>query len=206
MAWRSLAAAALLCVAAGAEAAEEAEQADLLKRFDAQERLDRGLSITGGTALGTKTAGDVQIEAETGTQRPARDDASRALDLLPEEAKSYIVDLPQEAEVAIRIDFALDSAAIRPEEAAKLSALCAVLRRSDIALLRIFGHTDASGGADYNLALSERRAEAVRAAMIGGCGIAAERLEAHGLGETFPIAGLPPRAGENRRVEFQIGK
>ncbi len=70
--------------------------------------------------------------------------------------------------------------------------------------IAIEGHTDNKGGADYNLALSQKRAEAVRAALVDRFGIAAGRLTATGFGETKPIETNDTIEGRarNRRVEL----
>ncbi|MEL6358078.1 MAG: OmpA family protein, partial [Bacteroidota bacterium] len=65
------------------------------------------------------------------------------------------------------------------------------------------GHTDHVGTEDYNLKLSQRRATAVRQALIE-MGIGEERLTAIGQGESAPIAdnSTPEGKAMNRRVEF----
>ena len=69
----------------------------------------------------------------------------------------------------------------------------------------IEGHTDSRGAADYNLRLSDDRARSVRAALIER-GVAEDRMEAIGYGESKPIASNQTRSGRalNRRVEFNI--
>jgi outer membrane protein OmpA-like peptidoglycan-associated protein len=65
----------------------------------------------------------------------------------------------------------------------------------------IEGFTDSVGSEDMNQALSARRAEAVRAALINQ-GVAGERLSTRGYGESFPVAGNDNASGRqmNRRV------
>lgn len=67
------------------------------------------------------------------------------------------------------------------------------------------GHTDARGSDDYNLRLSQRRAEAVRQALIDR-GAPRRQLRAVGFGESRPVASNADEPGraENRRVELQI--
>lgn len=69
----------------------------------------------------------------------------------------------------------------------------------------IEGFTDSVGSDGLNLALSSRRAEAVRNALVS-MGVAGERLSAKGLGEAFPVAGNEQSAGRqmNRRVEIVL--
>lgn len=66
----------------------------------------------------------------------------------------------------------------------------------------VYGHTDAAGSDAYNLALSVRRAEAVRTFLVEAFPIAPDRLEVAGFGESrlkYPDA---PRDARNRRVEI----
>ena len=69
----------------------------------------------------------------------------------------------------------------------------------------IEGHTDARGPDEYNIDLSERRAGAVRDALMN-VGIDPNRIQTNGLGESYPIASNETMAGmqENRRVEIVI--
>ena len=72
-------------------------------------------------------------------------------------------------------------------------------------IVEVQGHTDNVGKYDYNVDLSERRAQAVRSYLIKQ-GVPAERLSAHGYGPDKPIADNKTKAGraKNRRVEFNI--
>ena len=77
-----------------------------------------------------------------------------------------------------------------------------LLSRTSIAV-EIRGYTDSQGEADYNLRLSQRRAEAVMNYLINQ-GIVANRMRALGLGEGNPIDSNDTESGQarNRRVEF----
>lgn len=83
-------------------------------------------------------------------------------------------------------------------------------RVADVAMqcsgtLQIEGHTDSQGDAGMNLALSNARAESVRAALIDR-GIEADRLRAQGFGEVRPIADndTPIGRAENRRIVISV--
>jgi outer membrane protein OmpA-like peptidoglycan-associated protein len=81
----------------------------------------------------------------------------------------------------------------------------AFLRYPDIRLVEIQGHTDNRGNDAYNLDLSQRRADSVRAWLISA-GVSADRTVAKGYGETQPLTSNKSRNGRarNRRVQFII--
>lgn len=116
--------------------------------------------------------------------------------------KTY-VELAPEDQVNVQIRFDFDSAALRDDQKPKLATLCQALKTVDIQLFRIVGHTDAAGSASYNETLSLLRAQEVKRHLVNECGITAERLEAVGVGEQFPLDKDNPRNDVNRRVEFQ---
>jgi OOP family OmpA-OmpF porin len=98
------------------------------------------------------------------------------------------------------------SAALAAGEFASLSELADWLRTNPDLRLLLVGHTDASGGLDANTALSRRRAEAVRQALISAHGVAPDRLSAEGAGYLAPRASNATDAGRalNRRVEAVV--
>lgn len=71
--------------------------------------------------------------------------------------------------------------------------------------IRVIGHTDSQGSAAFNQRLSEQRAQALKDYLIDQ-GIAADRIEAVGMGETQPVAdnGSAEGRARNRRVELEI--
>jgi outer membrane protein OmpA-like peptidoglycan-associated protein len=71
--------------------------------------------------------------------------------------------------------------------------------------VNVIGHTDNVGDAAFNQGLSERRAQAVTAILIGG-GVSPARIRSIGAGENNPIASNLNEAGRqmNRRVEIVI--
>jgi len=108
-----------------------------------------------------------------------------------------------EYQINVRINFDLDSAALRDDQKPQLDQLCRVMRGSEIEKFRVVGHTDATGPEAYNQRLSRLRAEEVQRYFVTECGIDAARIEALGVGEQFLFDEENPAAGENRRVEFQ---
>jgi outer membrane protein OmpA-like peptidoglycan-associated protein len=96
---------------------------------------------------------------------------------------------------------------IRTESYEILDNVAIVLNENaQIVKIRIEGHTDDRGSDTYNLDLSQRRAESVRAYLIEKGGVSERRLDAVGFGETRPIKSNDDSAGRamNRRVEFTI--
>jgi outer membrane protein OmpA-like peptidoglycan-associated protein len=103
------------------------------------------------------------------------------------------------------IYFDFDSATIRPESQTVLKEISAMLHEHPDWKLQLAGNTDNIGTADFNLELSQRRAAAVKDALLSRYGIAADRLTTTGYGASRPVdsnATLEGRA-RNRRVELQ---
>lgn len=104
---------------------------------------------------------------------------------------------------AYGLHFNFDSAELRPESVQLVREIAQMLQANVGWKMQIAGHTDSTGGADYNIGLSEKRAEAVRAALVEH-GLDSRRLRAEGRGEGQPKADNDTLAGRaiNRRVEF----
>jgi len=101
--------------------------------------------------------------------------------------------------------FDYDSSEIREDAAAALRQKVAILRASPQVRLRIEGHCDERGSTEYNLALGNRRAEAIRQ-FLTGFGLSADRFEIVSFGEGRPLAqGSNEQAwSRNRRGQFVI--
>ena len=101
--------------------------------------------------------------------------------------------------------FKFDSDEILPEQKDNLDKIAEFLEKKSERDVSIEGHADSTGEDDYNLDLSERRAKAVRSALIER-GIPESRIEAVGFGETRPIVSNETAEGQrrNRRVEVII--
>ncbi|HET9484405.1 MAG TPA: OmpA family protein [Xanthomonadales bacterium] len=119
----------------------------------------------------------------------------------------------EETELEVRIElpadvlFDVDRADIRPDAAAALTDLATVVR-AWTGPVRLVGHTDSDGSDAHNLALSQRRAEAVKRWLVEHAAIDAGRFVTEGLGETAPRAANDTPAGKqaNRRVEVVVRK
>ncbi|MCU0925707.1 MAG: peptidoglycan-associated lipoprotein Pal [Hydrogenophaga sp.] len=101
------------------------------------------------------------------------------------------------------IYFDYDSFVVKPEFAATLEAHAKFLAANRTRKLALEGHTDERGGREYNLALGQKRAEAVRRA-LGLLGVSDAQVEPVSFGEEKPaVIGFSEEAyAKNRRVEF----
>ncbi|WP_027168217.1 OmpA family protein [Mesorhizobium sp. WSM3224] len=115
-------------------------------------------------------------------------------------------------DIARRIDldtlnFDFGSATISDTEVQKLdgvaNAMEKLLKKNPAETFLIEGHTDAVGTPDANLALSDRRAEAVAEALTNAFGIPAENLTTQGYGEEYLKVNTPGPNRENRRVAIR---
>ena len=106
--------------------------------------------------------------------------------------------------VALRLNFALNSATVDQASEATLREIAAALTSEQLGQynFRIEGHTDALGNDGYNLQLSRRRAESVRDELIRVYKVPANRLTAVGYGKTRPLDPADPMNPNNRRVQI----
>ena len=106
--------------------------------------------------------------------------------------------------IDLEIYFDYDSAVVGPKALPALIALGNVLSKPDFrgTIFFINGHTDARGGIEYNLGLSQRRAEAVRRVMIEQFKLAPDTLIATGFGKELLKIPEQPYADQNRRVQI----
>ncbi|MDW8246897.1 MAG: OmpA family protein, partial [Sandaracinaceae bacterium] len=137
---------------------------------------------------------------------PPRGTAEPTITLIARPRRSLVQLKPTEIIIRRQVNFATDSAEILPDSALLLSEVADVLlRHPEITSVEVQGHTDNRGGREYNMNLSQARAESVRNWLIRA-GVAPERLTARGYGDTRPIApNLTARGrARNRRVQFII--
>jgi peptidoglycan-associated lipoprotein len=101
--------------------------------------------------------------------------------------------------------FDYDESEIRDDAATALRAKVDILRASPEVRIRIEGHADDRGSTEYNMALGNRRAEAIRAFLVG-FGLAENRFEIVSFGEGRPLQQGDSEAAwaRNRRGQFVI--
>jgi outer membrane protein OmpA-like peptidoglycan-associated protein len=121
--------------------------------------------------------------------------------------RKKIVEITQKAELP-RLDFSItfgfDSAEIDQGSYTTLDTLASALKSGDLSTYRflINGHTDSKGSDEYNLALSQQRANSVVAYLVSRHDIEPARLKAIGFGETSLKDVNDGEAASNRRVEI----
>ncbi len=133
--------------------------------------------------------------------------------------------IPEEIVIDLTIFFEFDSALLKAESKSQVDALCTAIEANEAAnaaavaadpegttaaaesghgVYQIIGHTDAAGSVEYNLKLSQARADEVVRYMVRECGIDGNVLQAVGMGEGRLKDPSNPRADINRRVEIQV--
>lgn len=108
--------------------------------------------------------------------------------------------------VTLHGEYDIDKAAIRQEDKDEIAVVGEFMKKYPTTTAVLEGHTDNVGAADYNLALSKRRAQAVVDYLAENYGIDRSRLEARGYGMGRPVASNSTNEGKqaNRRVEAII--
>lgn len=113
--------------------------------------------------------------------------------------------LARDGKIAIYgIYFDFDKAELKPESQPQIDQLGILLRDNRELSVLVVGHTDNKGAFDYNLSLSQRRAQAVVDALVAGYGIEMNRITPAGAGMVSPVATNRTEDGQarNRRVEI----
>ncbi len=156
-------------------------------------------------AKGAGADGCVAVEAPVAAP-VAVVEAPAVVEVAPEVAvvAPLVVIEQQQLTIKEKIFFAPGTSTVLAQSFALLKQTAELLNaHPELAKVQILGHTDNQGSRDSNLALSLRRADAVRAFLINE-GVAASRLLAKGFGPDQPIASNDSAAGreQNRRVEF----
>jgi outer membrane protein OmpA-like peptidoglycan-associated protein len=102
------------------------------------------------------------------------------------------------------VKFDHDKSELGPNAGSILDETVTALQRCPEKRVRLDAYTDSAGSDAYNQALSQRRADSVRAYLVQH-GVAAARIDARGLGESNPVASNDTAEGraQNRRVELQ---
>jgi OOP family OmpA-OmpF porin len=149
---------------------------------------------------GLETAPDINVVA---LRQQALDRVKSKADGVALKRPPVAAELLKLPHFSVDVQFNPDTPIIRPESYQTLGRIADVL--TDPALLRygflIVGHSEATGRRDNNLALSQRRADAVRDVLVTTFRVSAKRLQAVGLGEEQLQDAMHPAAAANRQIE-----
>ncbi|WP_100845033.1 OmpA family protein [Flavobacterium sp. 5] len=160
-----------------------------------------GIGTAGGAAIGAAIGGGTGALIGNKMDKQARE-IDQALPGADVERVGEGIKLTLN-ENSVRFD--VNKATLTSMAKANLDKLVPVFNSYADTNIEIFGYTDSTGKADYNLTLSQKRAESVKTYLISK-GLAASRFKTSGHGIADPIASNDTKEGQskNRRVEFAI--
>lgn len=200
---------AMVAEAAAAIRSLQEDRASLQRELAQREEELRETRAT-VDSLESRLAGLERREAELAAELREREHRERRL----REVRAIFS--PEEGEVLLRGDsllirlfgltFETGSHEIRPEHFSLLTKLQRAIREFPDAPLVVEGHTDSRGNVDFNRALSQRRAIAVREYLLTNMPISSARIQAVGHGQDRPIASNETAEGraKNRRIEVVL--
>ena len=175
-----------------------------------QEEFDSEIAALRAEMEQTASGSNRRTEAQLSRLEARMDGLNRGLSELEGEFDVTV----ERLETAIRFDmpvyFAFDKADLRPEDLPVLDRFAGVVGEYyPEALLTVEGFTDPTGSAEYNLALGQRRAEAVQQYLVESEDFSPDRVRAVSYGEdaarlVSPGQGGPEAGLENRRVVLVI--
>ena len=151
-----------------------------------------------GKAIITLKGKSTEVEAKP-LEKPEKFPKLKMVPPVPSiEANSLLITLDS------GILFDVDKYDVRPEAERALASLATVLKEADVKAFEIDGHTDSDASDEYNQALSEKRANAVKD-FLASQGLTSE-ITIIGYGESRPVASndTPEGKQKNRRVEILI--
>jgi outer membrane protein OmpA-like peptidoglycan-associated protein len=211
---------------AAAASAEAAEQARLRAVADADrasaERQKREAEIATATAKTAQHDAELarlaalaeqkRLADETAAAQAARASAEKDTQAMREKLRDQLNSILQTRDTArglivslsdVLFDF--NQASLKPGAKEKLAKVSGILLAYPTLHMNVEGHTDSVGSDDYNMKLSQRRADAVRDYLTSN-GIGAPNVQAIGLGKDGPVASNDTAAGrqQNRRVEMVV--
>ena len=200
-------AAAKAKAAADAQAAAEAQrQAELTAAKEAQMHAEAQAQASRAAAEQAATQAKARAAAEEAERAQAATAALRAQLLKQLNDVLQTTDTPRGLVVNMAdVLFETGKYALSTDAQLKLAKLSGIIQAHPGLNLAVEGYTDTTGAADFNMKLSQQRADTVRQFLIAQ-GLSADTITSKGLGEADPIADNSTAAGRklNRRVEIIV--
>jgi len=206
---------ARLALAIGAEKASDAHVAQgevERQRIELAARTREAQSATVRAEVAEASAKDAQAQAQA-AQAQAQESQAQAqeADAAKQRFQDELASLQAKQTtrgtvITLRdVLFATGRATLQPGAERTLDQLAAALKDAPDRPIQVEGFTDSVGSEEFNQVLSERRAEAVREALLAR-GVDPSRIAVHGFGEAYPVASNDNSAGRqlNRRVEIVV--
>ncbi|WP_298107675.1 OmpA family protein [Bradyrhizobium sp.] len=195
-----VAAVSLLAIGAalslGAANAEDVTEDQVLKALTPQKKpLTRSLSMV------PPAQSDPASEAEGKLMQSLRNRSTRSLSM--EEREQIAAIVKSKPNIDLEINFDYNSDRISARSLRSVQALGRALANPELkgSIFIVAGHTDAAGGEEYNLNLSERRADSIKHYLVETSGIPAADLITVGYGKTKLKDPAHPLSEVNRRVQ-----
>ena len=157
---------------------------------------------------GLETAPDLDVVALR-QQAMDRIKAKAKADAAPVKRPPIAPELLKLPQLVADIQFDEDAAVVRPESYRILGRIADTLYHPSLLAYKflIVGHTASTGKRDYNLTLSQRRADAIRDILVTTFKVSPKRLQAVGLGEEQLLDSVHPGAPVNQQLQIAtVGK
>jgi outer membrane protein OmpA-like peptidoglycan-associated protein len=197
-------------------AQREAERAKIETerlKMEAGKALTEAEQARAAAAVEAAQAAQAKLEAEQ-ARLAAQAEAEKAAANAKAEADQLMKELSElkaqqtERGIVLTIGdvlFATGKANLSPNANKSVAKLAEFLKKYPTRNVLIEGHTDSVGSDDFNLALSQQRANSVKARLVADA-VDAARITTVGYGEKYPVAGNDTKAGkaQNRRVDLII--
>jgi outer membrane protein OmpA-like peptidoglycan-associated protein len=193
------------------QARAQAEQQAAAQTKAAEEQAKAAAEAKAAAQQATAAAQAAQAELEKARKEIAERDAEARQLRMQNELARIAATRREERGLIVTLSsgvfFDTGKSALKKGAQATLKRIADQLKGDSGVKVTVEGHTDNTGSAEKNQALSEKRAEAVRDYLVSA-GVPAERVTAVGKGETQPIATNKTAAGrqQNRRVELVIAQ
>jgi outer membrane protein OmpA-like peptidoglycan-associated protein len=181
---------------------ELAQQTATLKEAQSQVKNADAMRAQALLAVRTEEATQARQQAQQATT-----EAERARNQAAQLQQQLATTTPTVLTLGSGILFDVNRAELKPGVYDSIRQIATFLKQHPDRTVTIEGYTDSTGSADYNLRLSQLRADAMRYALLKE-GVAPDRVIARGMGESEPVASNETEAGRqiNRRVQVAISE